>query len=144
MVVARFFICIIVAAIFATPSSAAKWPYDRYHGRVSDSGVLKANKSRPEYNDEPNNDFVGWLSSVVENDANGRLIRMFINGSVPDDINHFNDLVRRFEIPDHVPPTKDHAKPGVQIPNAPWMEAVAVFDHLGFDLDPRCASDRGK
>ena len=143
MVLAALPTYILLTSFRAVLSSAETWPYDRYHGCVLDSGAVKVNNSHPEYKHEPPNHFLDWFHSIVKNDTTGRLESIFTNGTVPLEINHFDDLIDYFNIPDAAQ-FDNHTTSGLQIPNAPWAEATRVFNHLGFDLDPRCTSDRGK
>ncbi len=118
------------------------WPYNRYHAAQVGNGQHKADRSRPEFDGDPDNHFGRWFHRLVKNDDLG-LKSFFVNGSVPHNAT-FDDILHNLAVRGAVSPGNHSALPP-HIPR-PWpkFEANTLFKHLSFPLDPRCTSDKTK
>ena len=138
-----FHLYTVLVTLLSILLAVEAWPYERFHGRILESGAVAANKARPEYKREAKSSFLDWLRLVVRTDMTGRLEEIFTNGTLPHDINQFIDLTKHIRLPDTNELINDTPLEFL-IPNDPRLEAERVFQNLGFHLDPRCTGDRSK
>ncbi len=54
-------------------------------GDVRDSGEIVPIKSKPEFEANPDNLFVGWLRDVLNNENITKVRRAFVNGTLSDE-----------------------------------------------------------
>lgn len=137
-ILGQIFICFSLCTIVGADS----WPYKRYHGHLTESGHYKANKSKPEYEQDPPNLYGQWLHHLVNADSTGQLQKIFINGSIPHNAT-FDDILSSINIPE--PDRKNGSTLPPHIPQ-PWPleEAKDLFKHLNYSIDPTCTMDHSK
>lgn len=123
----------LVASLLAACSLLAlakSWPYDRVFSHHKEGLRFTPNNSAPEFSSTPNDQFIHWFRGVVDKDEAGLLKKIFKNGSIPDHILTFDQLVDHIELPDS---TSEPAAGG---------EVQRLFKHLDYPLDPRCTTDK--
>lgn len=121
---------------------AASGRFTRYHGHLTDSGHYKANKSKPEFEQDPPYLFGQWIHGLVKTDSTGQLQQIFKNGSVPHNAS-FEDILNAINIPQSFDRNESILPPHVPQPWPP-EEAKEVFKHLDYPVDPRCTMDHSK
>lgn len=120
----------------ATLACADRWPYNRYH-----SHGHRADVNRPEFDSKPHNRFLHWLRDVTQ--LNDELQVAFKNNSIPHHVSHLDDLIDHLDLPTPEPePDKPALLPPPTAPYSAYRQAMKLFDHLGYPIDPRCAIDR--
>lgn len=134
----QFFICFFICALVG----ADNWPYTRYHGHLTESGHYKANKSKPEFEQDPPNLFGQWIHSLVKADSTGQLQQIFKNGSVPHNAS-FDDILKAINVPDKSNKNDTILPPHVPQPWPP-QEAKELFKHLNYPVDVRCTMDHSR
>ncbi len=122
--------------------AADQWPYHRVVGDVKDSGEIVPIKSKPEFEANPDNLFVGWLRDVLNNENITKVRRAFVNGTLPDEAKWFDDILDSIDVPANFTPQPIKVSP--TRPNFPYRDAAQLFSHLGYPLDPRCTVDRSR
>ena len=122
---------------------ADQWPYERVIGDVKDSGEIVPDKSKPEFESQPDNLFVGWLRDVINTNENLTSIQhAFVNGTIPDDAKWFNDVLENVDVPANYTPQPIRKNP--LRPNFPQKDADQLFSSFKYPLDPRCTVDRSR
>jgi len=113
--------------------------YHRYHGVPTKDGRYMPDKSRPEFETQPENLLGEWLHSLVKRDPTGQLQDIFINGSVPHQAG-FDEILASLNIPEPVDKNQTILPPHVPLPWPP-QEASVLFKHLNYPIDPKCTAD---
>lgn len=117
------------------------WPYTRRFTNAS----LPAD----EHNDEMPNLFIDWLRGSISHDTSGELAKVFVDGTIPPNVQSFDDLERyvvHYNLTDNttqLPPVVWDAIPStVNLSIA--EEAAALFSHVKYQLDHTCLLDRSQ
>jgi peroxidase len=89
------------------------------------------------------------IRGSIAHDTSGQLAQVFVNGTIPPDIQSFSDL-ERYVLHNHLP--HDSA----QLPSVVWdaipsvknisiaEEAAALFSHFTYVLDSDCTNDKSR
>ncbi len=123
---------------------AESWPYNRVLGQFDKSGKYVPDKTSPEFASDPDNLFVGWLHQVVnKSPADSQLSKVF-NGSISSNATSISDLIYELN-----PPAPENRTANITLPpSIPsahlGLEALRLFSHLGYPVDPRCVVDKPK
>ena len=128
---------------------AETWPYNRYVDTSTPSGMFTPRSLRLAPESNTYNLFGEWLHGLIENGTAEGLQGVFINGSIPDHIQSFGELLNHVDIPNFSLPSPEilPSNASFQPPRTPlWPqdEAAAVFKHLKYPLDPRCLTERSR
>jgi peroxidase len=125
---------IIPWVVLATP-----WPYTRTFTNTT--------VPADEHDEHMPNMFIDWLRGALAHDPTGEVARVFVNETIPTNIQSFDDL-GKYIAHKHVEP---HALPKVVWDAMPSGEAIphaqqvaALFSHLQFTLDPNCTDTKEK
>jgi len=127
-----------VGALCSQRALAGSWPYTR----TLPNGKTPAD----ERNDKIPDLFVEWLRAAIDkSDDDGGVGGSFKHGHVPKHVRDLNDLGRH---------SLDHYANRSDLPKTVWdaipadaeltpaQEASALFEHLGFELDPDCVKKK--
>jgi len=126
-------------AFLLTSSTAEQWPYQRSHGRLTDSGDYVHDNTRPET--ALDNEFGHWLHKVHKK---GDLFSdVFATSSLPHHAS-WDDIFNNLQVP---PIEHDGNQTRTKLPQhvpQPWPqhEADVLFKNLPYALDPSCLSDK--
>ena len=129
-------------AILIPSVATNQWPYNRVAHGVDDYGKTVAVKSDAVSQAHPENLFVGWLRGIVNKQNLTAIQHAFVNGTISDDVQWFDDVSNSIDTPDCS--TLTSVSPHPILPNFPLHEATHLFSHLGYPLDPRCTVDRSR
>jgi cytochrome P450 len=126
-----------VGALCSQRVLAGSWPYTR----TLPNGKTPAD----ERNDEIPNLFVEWLRAAIEKSDDEGVGSSFEHGHVPKHVHDLDHLERHsldnYANRSDLPKTVWDAIPeGVEL--TPAQEASALFDHLGFELEPECVKNK--
>ena len=138
----QFFHTLIILSIISE-TVAKRWPYERYLGELSSDGKWTVQNELREPEDGPSHGFLRWLHHIVANDPDdGPLSQTFANGSIPPHAT-LEELICRLNLPTEQP-INEIVPPSHDASHWPDRKAKAVFSHLPYAVDPRCASDPSK
>ena len=130
-------------ALLFTLCTADQWPYQRCHGRETDSGDYVHDKTRPEFvhDSQKKNEFGHWLHKVHKKGD------LFSDVFSPNPLPHhasWDDIFGNLQIPplEHGA-NQTRAKLPHHVPQ-PWPqhEADVLFKNLPYPLDPSCLSEK--
>ena len=124
-------------------SLGAQWPYYRYHAQQISSGRFVPYRGRPAARIEPNNSFVEWLHNVTKAIDSDTVRKIFINYTIPKDVNDIDELFNYVKAPSSTAliGRAESTLPTVK-PQSPLVEAEELLNNLGFPLDSRCTADK--